>query len=94
MRSSATRANQTPNWGKRDDGEIGVFLPIARNGYLKSPASPQYSPTYDLNRDVAIAAERCGFDFALAMIKLRGCGGVTRHWDECLEAFTLTAALA
>lgn len=94
MGSSATRANQTPNWGKRDDGEIGVFLPIARNGYLKSPASPQYSPTYDLNRDVAIAAERCGFDFALAMIKLRGCGGVTRHWDECLEAFTLTAALA
>jgi len=74
--------------------EIGVFLPIARNGYLISSASPQYSPAYDLNRDVAIAAERYGFDFALAMIKLRGYGGVTRHWDECLEAFTLTAALA
>ena len=74
--------------------EVGVFLPIARNGYLISSASPQYSPTYDLNRDVAIAAERYGFDFALAMIKLRGYGGVTRHWDECLEAFTLTAALA
>lgn len=68
--------------------EIGVFLPIARNGYLISSASPQYSPAYDLNRDVAIAAERYGFDFALAMIKLRGYGGVTRHWDECLEAFT------
>jgi pyrimidine oxygenase len=50
--------------------EVGVFLPIARNGYLISSASPQYSPTYDLNRDVAIAAERYGFDFALAMIKL------------------------
>jgi pyrimidine oxygenase len=62
--------------------EIGVFLPIARNGYLISSASPQYSPTYDLNRDVAIAAERYGFDFALAMIKLRGYGGVTR---TCLK---------
>lgn len=47
-----------------------------------------------LNRDVTIAAEQYGFDFALAMIKLRGYGGVTRHWDECLEAFTLTSALA
>ena len=69
--------------------EVGVFLPIARNGYLISSASAQYSPTYDLNRNVAIAAERYGFDFALAMIKLRGYGGVTWHWDECLEAFTL-----
>lgn len=74
--------------------EVGVFLPIARNGYLISSASAQYSPTYDLNRNVAIAAERYGFDFALAMIKLRGYGGVTWHWDECLEAFTLTSALA
>lgn len=54
--------------------EVGVFLPIARNGYLISSASPQYSPTYELNRDVAIAAERYGFEFALAMIKLRGYG--------------------
>ena len=51
--------------------EIGVFLPIARNGYLISTASPQYGPTFALNRDVVLAAERYGFDFALAMIKLR-----------------------
>ncbi|MFZ5779647.1 MAG: pyrimidine utilization protein A [Pseudomonadota bacterium] len=74
--------------------EIGVFLPIARNGYLISAASPQYGPTFSLNRDVVLAAERHGFDFALAMIKLRGYGGATRHWDECLEAFTLVSALA
>lgn len=74
--------------------EVGVFLPIARNGYLISSASPQYGPSYALNRDVTLAAERHGFDFALAMIKLRGYGGATRHWDECLEAFTLTSALA
>lgn len=74
--------------------EIGVFLPIARNGYLISNASPQYSPTYELNRDVTLLAEKHGLDFALLMIKLRGYGGPTRHWDECLEAFTLTAALA
>src|SRR5262245_31900330 len=55
--------------------EIGVFIPIGNNGWLISSTSPQYTPTFDLNREVVQRAERYGFDFALSMIKLRGFGG-------------------
>src|SRR6185295_17910625 len=55
--------------------DLGVFIPIGNNGWLISNASPQYMPTYDLNREVVQRAERLGFEFALSMIKLRGFGG-------------------
>ncbi len=51
-------------------------------------------PTFDLNKSVVLMAEKYGFDFALSMIKLRGFGGVTEHWDYSLESFTLMAGLA
>jgi pyrimidine oxygenase len=50
--------------------EIGVFIPIGNNGWLISSTSPQYTPSFDLNREVVLRAERYGFDFALSMIKL------------------------
>ena len=74
--------------------QIGVFLPIGNNGWLISTTSPQYMPSYDLNRTVVEKAERFGFDFALSMIKLRGFGGPTEYWDHNLESFTLMAGLA
>ncbi|HKK30477.1 MAG TPA: pyrimidine utilization protein A [Alphaproteobacteria bacterium] len=74
--------------------EIGVFLPIGNNGWLISETSPQYKPTWDLNRTVAQKAEAFGFDFALSMIKLRGFGGPSQYWDYNLESFTLMAGLA
>jgi pyrimidine oxygenase len=74
--------------------EIGVFIPIGNNGWLISSTSPQYTPTFDLNREVVQRAERYGFDFALSMIKLRGFGGRSRFWDDNLESFTLMAGLA
>ncbi|MGV9312133.1 pyrimidine utilization protein A [Streptomyces sp. NPDC003691] len=74
--------------------EIGVFLPIGNNGWLISKSSPQYLPTFELNKAVVQRAEEYGLDFALSMIKLRGFGGETEFWDHCLESFTLTAALA
>jgi pyrimidine oxygenase len=74
--------------------EIGVFIPIGNNGWLISSTSPQYTPTFDLNREVVQRAERYGFDFALSMIKLRGFGGKSRFWDDNLESFTLMAGLA
>ena len=49
--------------------EIGVFIPIGSNGWLISTTSPQYKPSFDLNRQVTQNAERYGFDFALSMIK-------------------------
>jgi pyrimidine oxygenase len=74
--------------------EIGVFIPIGNNGWLISTTAPQYMPSFDLNKQVVLKAEKYGFDFALSMIKLRGFGGKTEFWDHNLESFTLMAALA
>jgi pyrimidine oxygenase len=74
--------------------QVGVFIPIGNNGWLISTTSPQYLPSFDLNREVVQKAERYGFDFALSMIKLHGFGGPSRYWDYNLESFTLMAGLA
>ncbi len=60
--------------------DVGVFLPIGNNGWLISTTSPQYMPTFELNRDVTLAAEKYNFEFALSMIKLRGFGGPSEYW--------------
>lgn len=74
--------------------DIGIFIPIGNDGWLISTNAPHYMPTYELNRDIVLKAEAYGFDFALSMIKLRGFGGVTQHWDYNLESFTLMAGIA
>jgi len=74
--------------------QLGVFIPIGNNGWLISTTSPQYMPTFDLNRTIVEKAEHFGFDFALSMIKLRGFGGKTQFWEHNLESFTLMAGLA
>src|ERR1700720_3312179 len=74
--------------------DIGVFIPIGNNGWLISTTSPQYMPSFELNREIVQKAERYGLDFALSMIKLRGFGGASEFWDYNLESFTLMAGLA
>ena len=74
--------------------DLGVFIPIANNGWLISKTSPQYNTSFALNRDVTLLAEKYGFEFALSMVKLRGFGGESEFWDHCLESFTLMAGLA
>jgi pyrimidine oxygenase len=74
--------------------DIGVFIPIGRNGWIVSTTSPQYNPSFELNKQTTLNAERYGFDFALSMIKLRGFGGKSGFWDQNLESFTLMAGLA
>ena len=74
--------------------EIGVFIPIGSNGWIVSTTSPQYNPSFELNKQTTLNAERYGFDFALSMIKLRGFGGKSGFWDHNLESFTLMAGLA
>ena len=54
--------------------DIGVFIPIGNNGWLISTTSPQYKPSFDLNKAIVQKAEHYGLDFALSMIKLRGFG--------------------
>ena len=74
--------------------QVGVFVPIGNNGWLISATSPQYKPTFDLNKEIAQRAEHYGLDFLLSMIKLRGFGGKTEFWEHNLESFTLMAGLA
>ena len=74
--------------------DIGVFIPINNNGWIISATSPQYMPSFELNKQVVQKAEGYGFDFALSMIKLHGFGGKTEFWDHGLESFTLMAGLA
>src|SRR6187549_3906779 len=74
--------------------EIGVFVPINNNGWLISENAPQYKPSFDLNKEIALSAEKYGLDFLLSMIKLRGFGGKTEFWEYGLESFTLMAGLA
>src|SRR5260221_14782657 len=74
--------------------DIGVFIPIGNNGWLISTTSPQYMPTFDLNKQIVLKAEHYGLDFALSMIKLHGFGGRSEFWDHNLESFTLMAGLA
>ncbi|HEV2531883.1 pyrimidine utilization protein A [Phenylobacterium sp.] len=74
--------------------QVGVFIPIGNNGWLISETSPQYMPTFELNKEIVQKAEGYGLDFALSMIKLRGFGGKTQFWEHNLESFTLMAGLA
>src|ERR1700729_513 len=74
--------------------DIGVFIPIGNNGWLISTTSPQYMPSFELNKQIVLKAEHYGLDFALSMIKLRGFGGQSEFWDHNLESFTLMAGLA
>ncbi len=74
--------------------DMGVFIPIGNNGWLISTTSPQYKPTFELNKQVVQRAEHHGLDFVLSMIKLRGFGGRSEFWDHNLESFTLMAGLA
>ena len=61
---------------------------------MMSVNSPQYMPSFHLNRTIAEKAEAYGFNFLLSMVKLRGFGGRTEFWDHNLESFTLMAGLA
>ncbi|MFD6883429.1 LLM class flavin-dependent oxidoreductase [Rhodococcus sp. NPDC060084] len=73
--------------------KYGVFLPVGNNGWVISRTAPQYAPSFDLNRRVVEKAEELGFSFALAMLKYRGFGGATRHWDDTADPTALIAAL-
>lgn len=75
--------------------ELGLFLPSTSGGLIIAKGTPpQNEPTWELNRDVTLAAEAGGMDFVLSQVKWRGYGGETGHWDSALESFTLMSALA
>ena len=42
--------------------DIGVFIPINNNGWIISATSPQYMPSFELNREIVRRAEGYGLD--------------------------------
>jgi pyrimidine oxygenase len=74
--------------------EIGVFLPVGKNGFILSTNTPAYYPSYADNLAITRLAEDLGLDYAFSMAKWRGFGGATEFWDSSLESFSLMAALA
>ena len=72
--------------------EFGVFLPIAKGGFIISQATPPVDASFELNKRVSILAEELGLDFVMSMAKWRGYGGPTDHWGASLESVVLMAA--
>jgi alkanesulfonate monooxygenase SsuD/methylene tetrahydromethanopterin reductase-like flavin-dependent oxidoreductase (luciferase family) len=67
--------------------ELGVFLPVANNGWILSPSAPPAPPTFALNRAIADEAERRGYHFLLGQSVWRGHGAaaaaeVQRYRDD------------
>lgn len=74
--------------------ELGVFLPIGNNGFMVSETAPQYAPSFEMNKQIAVLAETLGFDYVFSMSKWRGFGGSTHFWDTTLESVALMTGLA
>ena len=66
--------------------DIGVFIPIGRNGWIVlDPPRRNTIRASSSTSETTLNAERYGFDFALSMIKLRGFGGESGFWDQNLQ---------
>jgi pyrimidine oxygenase len=74
--------------------ELGVFYPSAYSGWLVTTESPTKNVDFAHAKEVVIAAEQAHLEFALSMVKFRGFGGPSHFWENALESFTLSAALA
>ena len=40
--------------------ELGVFMPIGNNGFLMSKTAPQYAPSFEMNKEIAMLAGDSG----------------------------------
>jgi pyrimidine oxygenase len=74
--------------------ELGLFMPVASNGFLFSKRTPRYHPTYELHQRIADYAEEIGLDYLFWMGKWKGFGGATGFWEQALEPITLSGAIA
>ncbi|MBM2810573.1 MAG: hypothetical protein HW416_1332, partial [Chloroflexi bacterium] len=74
--------------------EFGIFMPVANNGWIMSRNSPQFMPTWELNREVGLLAEEIGLHYLFSMGKWRGLDGETEFWNYTSEAMALSTALA
>jgi pyrimidine oxygenase len=73
---------------------VGVFLPVANNGWVFSSAADPAPPTFELNRRITVTAEEIGMHLSLAQSVWRGHGGQTGFWDTSIEGISLMGGLA
>jgi pyrimidine oxygenase len=73
---------------------LGVFLPVTNNGWIISTTSPQFLPSFALNRTICETAERIGFSYVFSMAKWRGFGGEVEFWKYSIESMILMTGLA
>lgn len=74
--------------------ELGVFLPVTNNGWIISKNSPQFLPSFELNRRICEIAAQFGFTYVFSMAKWRGFGGKTDFWKYSIESTILMTGLA
>lgn len=74
--------------------ELGVFMPVFNNGWIFSKNSPQFMPSFEMNKEIGQYAESIGFDFLFAAVKWRGFNGETQAWNHTLEPVTEMTAIA
>jgi len=74
--------------------DLGIFLPVTNNGWIISKTSPQFLPSFDLNREVCQIVERLGFSYVFSMAKWRGFGGEVEFWKYSIESMILMTGLA
>lgn len=74
--------------------DLGIFLPVTNNGWIISRNSPQFLPSFDLNREVCQLAEQIGFSYVFSMAKWRGFGGSVEFWKYSVESMILMTGLA
>ena len=72
---------------------FGVFLPVTNNGWIISKTSPQFLPSFALNREICRIAEEIGFDYVFSMAKWRGFGGEVEFWKYSVESAILMTGL-
>lgn len=73
--------------------EVGVFLPVGKNGWIHSVNTPYTPGTFEHVLEVTQNAENLGFDFVLSPSIWRGRKGPSEHWMVSLESLTTSAAL-
>ncbi|MFF5794529.1 LLM class flavin-dependent oxidoreductase [Paeniglutamicibacter sp. NPDC012692] len=73
--------------------DVGVFIPVGKNGWIHSSNAPHTPGTFDHVLEVTRNAEEIGFDFVLSPAIWRGRKGPSEHWMVSLESLTTSAAL-
>jgi pyrimidine oxygenase len=94
MKADLTRGTPVSDDSTPHALQLGIFLPVANNGWIISASSPQFEPTWELNRDVTLLAEEMGLDYVFSMAKWRGIEGTTDFWGHSVESTSLMAGLA